>query len=716
MEQCPSCGAQAGRLARYCDQCGARLIEADAGTVLPTLGLYGDLGLTDGTDRTVETGDRRVVTALFADLVDYVRMIAEHDPEEVRARVGNALRRMADAIERLDGTREKFIGDAVFAVFGWPVAHDDDPVRASLAALAIRAMLREPDDGSEPLEVRIGIATGEVVAAARGDRTGDLAVTGQAITTAARIQSLARPGEILLDEATVRGARDRLVVDDRGSVVLRGQSSVVRLFALTGEMGLDWPSARRSVAEGPLVGRTVEASVMRKALRRARRSGRGSVVLISGDAGMGKSRLVAELEPAARELGYAWTWTEGVSYGRGEPYRFARLFAQAVADEHGIDSGSFARQLLFGPGTDAATMRRYGGAIAAVARDAAFTGWEAESADVPDDPGETANILGEVATAYLDRVLTVAGPRVVVIDDLHWIDTSSVGMVELIVNVAAVRALVVIAMTRPGSAPGWAGLPHVEHLELTGLAAPETAQLATIVARAALDADDARRIHERTAGNPLFIGETVRASIEDGTLELRDGRMMLVEAGPPRLPLTLRAVLGARIDGLDEPARNLVGVASIIGIAFRARDAEELLGRPIEPGTLDRLVDAALIVPVDDGSWRFSHPLVRDAAYAGILATRRRRLHARLADALEAHPGSASVVAIAVHRAASGDAVRAIPLLDEAANSALAMGAAAEAAGLWRSAADLATDPAEATRFRDAATSALAAARVGATG
>ena len=105
-------------------------------------------------------GDRRVVTAVFADLVDYVRMIAEHDPEVVRARVGTALRRMGEAIERLEGTREKFIGDAVFAVFGWPIAHDDDPVRASLAALAIRAMLREPDDGSEPLEVRIGIATG----------------------------------------------------------------------------------------------------------------------------------------------------------------------------------------------------------------------------------------------------------------------------------------------------------------------------------------------------------------------------------------------------------------------------------------------------------------------------------------------------------------------------------------------------------------------------
>ena len=251
----------------------------------------------------VDVGDRRVVTALFADLVDYVRMLAEHDPEEVRARVGRALVRMGDAIERLGGTREKFIGDAVFAVFGWPQAHDDDPVRAALAALEIRATLLEPEDGGEPLEVRIGLATGEVVAAARGDGTGDQAVTGEAITTAARIQGLARPGEILLDEATVRGARDRLSVEDRGSVVLRGQSLVVRLFSLSGQSGLTDPGSRRPTRDTPLVGRTTELAHVRRALKRARRSGRGAVVLVTGEAGMGKSRLVADVESEARALG-----------------------------------------------------------------------------------------------------------------------------------------------------------------------------------------------------------------------------------------------------------------------------------------------------------------------------------------------------------------------------------------------------------------------------
>jgi adenylate cyclase len=709
--ECPSCGARVTRRARYCDQCGTRLEVRKTRAPSPSGGFSGtpepQAGMAPAEPQ--ETGDRRVVTALFADLVDYVRMIAEHDPEEVRARVGTALGRMADAVERFGGTREKFIGDAVFAVFGWPRAHDDDPVRAVLAALDIRAMLREPDDGGEPLEVRIGIATGEVVAVSDGAGSGDLSVTGGAITTAARIQSLARPGEILLDEATVRGGRDRLAVDDRGSVVLRGQSTLVRLFALTGELGLNWTRTEHVPVHGPLVGRASEITRLVGALERVRQTGIGAAILVTGDAGMGTSRLLAELEPEARRLGFAWTWTENVSYGRGEPYRYARVFAEAVAEEHGVDSGAYARELLFTPDADEATTRRFGGAIAAIAREAGFSGWEAEAHFTPDDPTEAVAALAETATAYIDRLMKADGPRVVVVDDVHWIDPSSGGMVEILVEEAAVRPLVVIVTMRPGVPPAWAALPHVELLPLVGLTPPETAQLATFVARAALDADDAQRIHDRTEGNPLFIGETVRASIADGSLELRDGRMTMVDPGAPRLPLTMRALLGARIDGLDDSSRDLLGVAAVVGIAFRPDELAALLDRPIADGTLERLVEAALIVPADADTWRFSHPLVRDAAYAGMLAARRRRLHARFADLLERSTAPGPSVRIAIHRAAAGDAARAVPLLLDAAESARSLGAQMEAAAFWQMAAELAPDPTDADRFRVAATRALAA-------
>ena len=713
--RCASCGSQGATGARFCDRCGAAL-DPDA----PDSGAGGpDRGPAPGVTTAFDPGppepsDRRIVTALFADLVDYVRMIAEHDPEEVRARVTAALATMADSIERFGGTREKFIGDAVFAVFGWPRAHDDDAVRASLAAMAIRAGLHEIADGGEPMEVRIGIATGEVVAGRPGIG-GDLGLTGEAITTAARIQSLARPGEILLEGATLAAARGRLAVDDRGSVVLRGQSIPVALHALRGEAGTGAWIPFRAAAPGPLVGRVDELAVLTNAIDRCQKTGRGSAVVVVGEAGMGKSRLLAAAEDHARASGFAWTWTENVSYARGEPYRFARLFAQTVADEHGVDSGSLTRRLLFTEDLSVEAARRFGGAIAAIARDAAFSGWEDEAPYMPSDPAEVATILVEVAARYLDRLLTVSGPRILVIDDLHWLDPSSVGLVELLAEATATRPFIVFAGTRPSGIPAWVDRPGVETVDLQGLAEPETARLATLIARAAVEAEGVRSIHQRTAGNPLFVSETVRAFLEDGTLEWRDGRVALVESGPPRVPVTLRAVLGARIDALEKAAREAVGVASVIGITFTQDLVEDLLGAAMPPRTLDHLAEAALVRRGEDGEWRFAHALIRDAAYAGLLASRRRALHAALADHLEARPRAAAPGQIAGHRVAAGDASRAVPLLREAAVSALALGAAAEAASFWEQAADLSAldDPAAAAADRERAAGALAAASAG---
>lgn len=637
------------------------------------------------------TGDRRVVTALFADLVDYVRMLAEYDPEVVRARVTAALATMSEAIVRFGGTREKFIGDAVFAVFGWPLGHDDDAVRAALAALAIRAGLQDIGDGSEPLDVRIGLATGEVVAAGAGRLLdGDLGLTGEAITTAARIQSLARPGQILLDGATLQSARGRLATDPGGSVVLRGQSVPVELHSLLGEAGMGPWTPHRAAASGPLVGRVAESARLVAAIERCHATGTGGTVVVVGEAGVGKSRLLEAMEPVACDLGFAWTWTENVSYGRGEPYRYARLFAQAMADEQGVDSGTLLRRLLFTGEQDPGTIRRYGGAIAAIARDASFSGWEAEATDMPSDPAEVATTLVELAARYLERVFAETGPRVLVIDDLHWQDPSSVALIELLIDAATRHPLVVLAGTRRGDLPTWIERPDVSVVELHGLDAPETARLATLVARAAVEADGARSIHERTGGNPLFVSETVRAYLEDGTLALRDGRVELVESGQPRVPVTLRAILGARIDALEPAAREAVGVAAVIGIRFRASLLAELLDDIPEPGVLDRLAEAAMILPVDDDEWRFAHALIHDAAYAGLLASDRRILHARLADHLEGRSGPPVIEQIAAHRAAAGDTERALPLLREAARSALTMGAAQEAVAFWRRAAELA--------------------------
>jgi class 3 adenylate cyclase len=632
-------------------------------------------------------GDRRIVTALFADLVDYVRLVAEHDAEDVRRRVDAALVAMVDAIQGFDGTREKFIGDAVFAVFGWPVAHDDDALRATHCALAIRAGLsRLEDPAGEALQVRIGIATGEVVAAPR-DVPGalDWSLTGPAVTTAARIQGIAGPGDIILDEATIRATRKGLRIEDLGEQVLRGQRKAVRLGRLLGEAGFQpWHPPG-----GPFVGRIAEQAILREALGALRDDGKGGTVLVEGDAGMGKSRLLADVEADARRARVAWTWVDNVSYGAIEPYRFARALAQAVADEHETDSGTMARRLLFSDDADPADVRRWAGSVAAVAREAAFSGWEAEAELVPPDRADVARDIRAATVRYFERLIELDGPRILVVDDLHWLDPSSAGVFEEVVRLSARLPLLILVGSRPDSGrPAWLDDAHVRTIALDGLGEAETGELASAVAGLPVNAADIRRLHTRTRGNPLFIGETVRAFVDEGQVTT-DGRLAIGFA-TTAVPATLRALLGSRIDALSPETRTVLRVGSVLGMTFREQLLREMLEEPVEPAVYDRLAEAAMIVPIDSrGGWRFCHPLIHDVAYGSLLATDRRILHGRVADRLEAGASGPPVGVVARHRAAAGDAERAIPLLVRAAEQALGLGAGAEAAAYFESAADL---------------------------
>lgn len=268
--RCPACGAPNKARARFCDQCGRSLGTAERGAR--------DIG----GGPPVEPGDRRIVTALFADIVDYSRLVSELDPEDVAARIDEAFGLMAGAVERYGGIVEKFIGDAVFAIFGAPIAHDDDALRAALCALELTATLEgaAAARGEASLRLRVGIATGEVVAQVRavGDGT-DLAVTGETVTTAMRLQELAEPGEALLDEASVRAARGRLEVEAVGERRVRGRSTPVRINRLRGERLHRFVGG---AGPGLLIGRAADRARLRAALEGTRRSGRGRVVISGG--------------------------------------------------------------------------------------------------------------------------------------------------------------------------------------------------------------------------------------------------------------------------------------------------------------------------------------------------------------------------------------------------------------------------------------------------
>jgi predicted ATPase len=377
------------------------------------------------------------------------------------------------------------------------------------------------------------------------------------------------------------------------------------------------------------------------------------------------------------------------------------------------------RRLLFTPDVPEERAQRWAGAVAAIARDAAFSGWEEEAPLVPADPAAVADAIRDVAARYTARLVDVSGPRIVFMDDLHWLDPSSAGMVDALVRETAARPISIVIGTRPGPTPADATLEGVERMRLAGLDEPETRQLAAVVAGEELGPSDGRRLHERTAGNPLFITETVRAifrpgaAVEgeapaDGRLPEDDGTVR------PGLPMTLRALLGARIDALSEEERTVLRVASVIGVTFEAPVIGEVLGDHVELGVYANLVAASLIVSLDAGDgWRFSHPLIHDAAYWGLLGSARRRLHARVADLLQARTGRGAIGVVARHRAAAGDIERAVPQLARAAEESAAVGALAEAASFWTAAADLGPDPAEADAFRQRARAALEAVPAG---
>ena len=591
----------------------------------------------------------------------------------------------------------------VFALFGARDAHDDDAVRAALCSLEMTATLERAAAvrGEASLRLRVGIATGEVVAQVRsvGDAR-DLAVTGETVTTAMRLQELAEPGETLLDEASVRAARNRLEVEVVGDRRVRGRSTAVRISRLRGER------LHRFVGgsgRGLLIGRATDRARLRATLEHTRTSGHGHVVVVIGDAGIGKTRLVADLEEEARDLGFAWTWVENLSYTTGESYGFARTFAQRLADEAGTDSGAFARRLLFSDDIDEAHARRYAGGIALIAREAAFTGWEAEANLAPTDPAQIRFDLGEVVERYMRRLAELAGPRALVIDDLHWMDASSAPLVDRLLRTVADVPITVFVTTRPTSLPAWANAGHVETLTLEGLDAAGTERLAAAIAGAELDDEAIDRLHDRTAGNPLFVGETVRALLEDDALVARGGRLSLRDAeGVGRVPVNLRALLGARIDGLPAGSRWILQVASVVGMAFEPALVAKLMGRTAIDAPLAALAAAAVIGPTEASTeWRFSHPLIRDVAYASTLASRRRDLHAKLADHLEALDPPAPVDQLALHRAAAGDRERAVPLLERAADAALAAGAVVEAVSYWRTALVLLGDDPGAARIRE---------------
>jgi class 3 adenylate cyclase/tetratricopeptide (TPR) repeat protein len=608
-----------------------------------------------GTD----DGERKQVTVLFADVSGSMDLAETQDPEEWRKIMQRFFAILAAAVERFDGTVDKFTGDGIMAVFGAPVAYEDHARRACYAALQ---MLDEVGEYAAELRrgpglnfsTRIGINSGEVVAGAIGaGGEGEYTAIGHTVGLAQRMEALAEPGSAYLTEQTAALARGFLELKELGAFDVKGVSHPVEVFELTGvgaaRSRLDL-SRERGFSR--FVGRDEEMATLEAALGRAE-AGEGAVVGIAAEAGIGKSRLSHEFCERCRERGIEVFEAQAQVHGQSTPLgpvlqMLRAYFGIGDRDPERIVQEKIAgRALLLDP--------ELAGDLPLVFD---FLG-------VPDPERPVPQMSAEARQRALGRIVCrlVNAPKrrltvVLAIEDLHWMDEGSNAMLgELVASVAETRTLAVVNF-RPEYSPSWGNSPHYTGIVLAPLDQGDTGELLRDLAGEDPSLDGLEEpIHARAAGNPFFVEELVRELLESGHFEGERGAYRLVrpveEAG---VPATVQAVLAARIDRLDPRAKQLLQVASVLGKEVPAKALEltaSLAEGELDP-TLCELVDSGFLYEAELYPERvlvFRHPLTQEVAYGTQLGDRRAATHAAAARAtIELEPDRLDELAALVAR------------------------------------------------------------------
>ena len=567
--------------------------------------------------------ERKVVTALFADLVGFTARAERLDPEDVRALLAPYHERLRSELERFGGTVEKFIGDAVMALFGAPVAHEDDPERAVRAALAIRDWIVEE---GESLQVRIGVNTGEaLVALGARSSQGEGMAAGDVVNTAARIQTAAPVNAILVGEQTYRATADIIEYRESEPVVAKGKSNPVLAWQAVVARSRSGVEAQR--ASAPLVGRQRELELLVSTVARVREERSPQLVTLIGVPGIGKSRLVLELANVLEQDRALITWRQGRSLPYGEGVTFWAL-GEIVKAQAGILENDSAEQAR-------AKLRR---AVAELVVDGA----EQELLDV--HLRALAGIGGEKAAAsegesfaawrrFLE-VLAEQRPLVLVFEDLHWADDALLDFVDELVERVADVPLLVLSTARPElleRRPGWGGgKPNAVTLSLPPLPDDATARLvASLLDRPALAAERQQALLAKIGGNPLYAEQYTRALVERGDLD--------------ELPETVQGIIAARLDGLADEEKRVLQDAAVLGRVFWSgaleaiggvarRQADEILHRLERKQFVQRARSSSV---AGEAEYAFRHALLRDVAYGQIPRSSRSEKHRLTAEWLE---------------------------------------------------------------------------------
>lgn len=642
MLTCKNCSFENPVIHAFCGRCGQKLATPDNGSTSSIL------------NAPIE-GERRQVTIIFADISGFTALNdAAKTPAEVEqvVRLINlCLQELSEAIYEFDGRIDKYIGDAIMAVFGAPKAHEDDPERALRAALAMQERLdkfNQRQGLTDPLGIHMGINTGTVIAGDIGaTQSRSYTVMGDAVNVASRLEHVSERGEILVSETTYSLTSRLFVFEERELVAVKGKKEPLKIFQLKSAKDLSQTQRGLSGMEAPLIGREDDLRALVGYYQRLLNR-QGGIAVISGDAGVGKSRLVRELRRRVDEFDHShktlWLLGRGLSYRQSFSNRlFVDILRGYLNLPENPDESLVRLRLeamgeeLFGPRKDEVVP--YLARLLGVKLD--------ESNELPTDPQflqqRTFLAIGEWVEALVKRQ-----PVVLVFEDLHWADPNSIKLIQYLLTLTVFNPILVICVTRPEPGTEFWQLTkqsakdypeHFSELTLWPLTDEESRQMI----RHLLKIDNIpvmmeRLLVDRAAGNPLFLEEMIRSLIEQEVIQsTEDGHWQIVRAVTEMdIPTTLQGVLTARIDRLETPVKGVLQGAAVIGRVFPRYILDvvvpdhNLLDRALHQLEAVELIEAH--THDSQPQYRFKHVLTYETAYNSLLHQQRKTIHRQIAD------------------------------------------------------------------------------------
>ena len=642
---CGSCGAELPGTARFCLQCGQAVATFTVGTRSSGPETYTPKHLAEKilTSKGALEGERKQVTVLFADLKGSMELLADRDPEEARKIIDPVLELMMEAVHRYEGTVNQVMGDGIMALFGAPLAHEDHATRACYAALRMQnAVAHYAEDIRKrhgvDVQIRVGLNSGDVVVRSIGnDLHMDYTAVGQTTHLAARMEQLARPGTTLITETTLRRAEGFVQVKPLGPTPIKGLAEPIAVYEVAGA-GTARTRLQASMVRGLtcFVGRDAEVDQLRQALEQAG-SGRGQIVAVVGEPGVGKSRLFYEFIHSHRTQGWLVLESSSVSYGKATPYLpmvdlLKGYFKIAEQDDmRAVRAKVTGNVLTLDEGLkDSVAPLLW--VLDELPKDHEFMGLDAAT--------RRTRTLEAVKRVLLRESRTQ--PLLLVFEDLHWIDAETQGLLDALVESLPTASILLAVNYRPEYQQPWGNKSYYRQLRIDALP-PDTARalLETLLGDQPALHPIRRLLIERTEGNPLFLEESVRALVEMEVLVGERGAYRLgKDPGAIQIPATVQAILAARIDRLPAEDKRLLQVASVIGkdlpwtlLLETAEHAEDQLRGGLARLQAAEFVYEAKLFP--DLEYTFKHALTHEVAYGSLLNDRRRALHTQIVGAIE---------------------------------------------------------------------------------